>query len=980
MGPCEGAKAQTVKDHGMILAKRYLGLVALLIVIALALAVRMYGLDWDRGMAFTPHPDERAILFKVAELSPPELSNFASFFDSEESTWNPKWFAYGSFPLYALRGVQLVSEAIGTEIVDLRITGRAISGLADVITLFIVYLLASRIYNRRVGLVAAGFLAVAVLHIQLSHFFAVDTVQAMFAAASLFFMYRVAREGGIRNSALAGLFIGLGLATKASQVPICLAFGVAHIMYLFNLAGRSENSPIAFSARLRLTAYGAVAGMAVALAAFFITQPYALLDWTRYKADLTEQSEMVRRLLDYPYTRQYVDTLPYWYFIKQNAVWGLGLPLGILAWCGTLFVTVRGLNWRHALGYVGFGLLLPGAILVWSHSLMAVAIAAAIAIAGLLISLPLRRSDTRIEVLFLAWVIPYFLITGSFEVKFMRYLIPITPFLILFGSRFAFAMWREGESLWQRVLQGRYFTVGRSMMVGIALFITGATGFYAFSYLSVYSDWINENVRATTVVLKEHWEEGLPNMHTYRVNELPMYDPDGPPKLEFLSEKLAAAEALVFFSNRLYGTLPRMPDRYGASAAYYRLLFSGQLGYELVNYQATYPSFLGVSFLHDTFSRPQLPEPEPLQSRHTSAISVALGHADESFSVYDHPTVLVFRNEGKYSAAKIRKLIDSNTPVSTLEFVTSNGPMLSEDEFARQREGGTWTEIFALDRWTSKVPVLTWLIVVQGLALLALPLTMWIMRPLPDRGYLFSKAIGILLVSIVVWLLASFHWITFSSRAIALAAVVLSAMSAVVLIYHRESILSFVNRRWSLILISEAVFLVAFLAFLALRMANPDLWHPFRGGEKPMDLAYLNAVIRSTIIPPLDPWFAGGFINYYYFGQFITALLVKATAIDVRVAYNLAVASFFAITAGGAFSLVYNLAESSRRRLLSEVRVAPSRDHETSSVARLGRKAAKRSKSANGPIWAGLIGVAFVAVLGNLDGAIQVGHGLVNVV
>ncbi len=113
--------------------------------------------------------------------------------------------------------------------------------------------------------------------------------------------------------------------------------------------------------------------------------------------------------------------------------------------------------------------------------------------------------------------------------------------------------------------------------------------------------------------------------------------------------------------------------------------------------------------------------------------------------------------------------------------------------------------------------------------------------------------------------------------------------------YQRDELREEWKTKRKYFLMIEGLFLAFFLIDLLIRIGNPDLWHPAKGGERPMDFSYFNAVLKSTSFPPYDPWFAGGYINYYYYGFVLVGTPVKLLGIVPSIAYNFILPTLFAI-------------------------------------------------------------------------------------
>src|SRR5690606_24310454 len=151
---------------------------------------------------------------------------------------------------------------------------------------------------------------------------------------------------------------------------------------------------------------------------------------------------------------------------------------------------------------------------------------------------------------------------------------------------------------------------------------------------------------------------------------------------------LANADYIVAYSNRPWGSIARVPERYPYSRAYYQALFSGELGYELVQGFTRYPTLAGVSFVHDPFTRAGVTRPAKIPGVETGAIAIDLGYADENVTNYDRPLVLLWKNEGRLSPEAITALMVGGQAAG------EERAMLTPAEWERQRAGGTWTSIF----------------------------------------------------------------------------------------------------------------------------------------------------------------------------------------------------------------------------------------------------------------------------------------------
>lgn len=438
------------------------------------------------------------------------------------------------------------------------------------------------------------------------------------------------------------------------------------------------------------------------------------------------------------------------------------------------------------------------------------------------------------------------------------------------------------------------------------------------------------------LAIESSWDDALPlSMYGYNIwdnsnglygnkDNLEVYWKDDSAKLERFTTMLNETDTIVISSNRQWATTTRIPERYPLTITYYRALLGCPADKDLLwCYRVAQPGMFSSDL---GFELTQVFESDP----NLGNLKINDQSAEESFTVYDHPKVFIFQKSVSYDPAKVSALLSavdlSNVVVASpaQETKFSGNLQLTEAQKQVQQSGGTWSEIFnpfTLVNQNQWVAAITWYLLILLLGLIVYPFVRWALRALPDHGYPFSRLVGMLLLALLTWL-ASSSGAHFTRTTIAVILGLLILLNGILAYWQREELAAEWRTKKKYFLTVEVVFLLFFLLDLGIRLGNPDLWHPWKGGEKPMDLSYFTAVLKSTTFPPFDPWYAGGYINYYYYGFVVVGVPVKFLGIVPEVAYNLILPTLFALTAIGAFSIVWNMLRGFSNEPVDDVRAA----------------------------------------------------------
>ncbi len=416
----------------------------LVILIAIGIGFRFTWTNWSQGTNL--HPDEYGLTNTLTQLHIPK--NLGDYFNTRLSPISPyekydvqgqpiadgpdNRMRWGQWPITIIRGLGELTGNTGYN--EIRLMGRQLSALADVLSLLLIFLISERLYNRKTGLLAAALSALAVLQIQQSHFMTVDNFGLLFTVLAIYACVRIAQrpcanrpvksnaQNGLPIStyqgdlqaliwyALFGISFGMAMASKVNLLPLGGMLLPAAFIGIADLKLKTKRDlPRIFAITVL---YLIFAGL-IALLTFRVTQPMSFRASTgdtkiftlRFNPDWVDSMKVAQSesngIGGGPPGEQWAHRTAILFPLVNMVLWGLGLPLGLMGWAGFSLASWQFLRWGKN----------------WKSHLLP-----------------------------LIWTAGYFFFMGTRWVKSIRYFLPIYPFLCLFAAWGLLAVWNWGRT------------------------------------------------------------------------------------------------------------------------------------------------------------------------------------------------------------------------------------------------------------------------------------------------------------------------------------------------------------------------------------------------------------------------------------------------------------------------------------------------------------------------------------------------------
>lgn len=194
-----------------------------------------------------------------------------------------------------------------------------------------------------------------------------------------------------------------------------------------------------------------------------------------------------------------------------------------------------------------------------------------------------------------------------------------------------------------------------------------------------------------------------------------------------------------------------------------------------------------------------------------------------------------------------------------------------------------------------------WWLFLFFLGIIALPLTIMLFGVFFDKGYAFSKIIGLICLSYIIFAFSTLHIVPFT--VFSTFAILLTLATISIFLARKLKTVEQIKNNWKTFFFEEILFFAGLLFWSYIKSFQPDI----HGLEKFMDYGFINSILRTNYFPAKDMWMSPLSINYYYFGHLMTAVMTRLSFLPSNISFNLMLASILGFMFSEAFSLGANL-------------------------------------------------------------------------